>query len=84
MLRIVSKSACWNTAVATEIDRDSLVLGLYGVRVDPEHALESGDRVEICRPLKTDPRDLRRALVAGGRVMGGGAEGTTASKKARK
>lgn len=55
-----------------EIGARPLVLGIYGQAVPPDRALAPGDRVEICRPLLTDPRDLRRDLVAGGRVMGGG------------
>jgi hypothetical protein len=35
--------------------------------------LAAGDRVEICRPLRADPRQMRRDLVAEGRVMGGDA-----------
>jgi hypothetical protein len=54
-----------------EIEGHPLALGVFGVRVGLDHVLEPGDRVEICRPLQTDPRDLRRELVAGGRVMGG-------------
>jgi hypothetical protein len=52
------------------VDR-ALVLGVFGVPVAPEDAIKPGDRVEICRPLKADPRSMRRALVDGGRVMGG-------------
>ena len=37
-----------------------LVLGIYGRRVEATQALRSGDRVEIYRPLKFDPRDARR------------------------
>ncbi|MDX1563441.1 MAG: RnfH family protein [Gammaproteobacteria bacterium] len=48
-----------------------LVLGVYGTQVEHDHLLRAGDRVEICRPLTADPRDMRRSLVTGGRVMGG-------------
>lgn len=40
----------------------SLVLGVFGVRIDGTRVLEPGDRVEICRPLLRDPRDRRREL----------------------
>jgi hypothetical protein len=43
-----------------EIDARFLVLGVFGTRVAPSHMLSDGDRVEICRPLLRDPRDLRR------------------------
>jgi putative ubiquitin-RnfH superfamily antitoxin RatB of RatAB toxin-antitoxin module len=53
-----------------EIGRDTLVLGIFGVRVGLNRALAPGERVEICRPLEHDPRDLRRDLVSAGKVMG--------------
>lgn len=43
-----------------EIAGRDLVLGIYGRRVEPTQVLRSGDRVEIYRPLKFDPRDARR------------------------
>ena len=58
------------------IDSDSglqggdYMLGIFGSRVDAGRVLESGDRVEICQRLKHDPRQMRRALLADGRVMG--------------
>lgn len=50
-----------------EIER---VLGVFGRRVSPMHRLQPGDRVEICRPLAADPREMRRKLAARGDVMG--------------
>lgn len=35
--------------------------GLYGRRVSPDAPLADGDRVEIYRPLRADPREARRA-----------------------
>lgn len=55
-----------------EISARELVLGIYGNRVELDHPLSQGDRVEICRPLRADPREMRHALLAQGRVMGGG------------
>jgi putative ubiquitin-RnfH superfamily antitoxin RatB of RatAB toxin-antitoxin module len=43
-----------------EIAGRDLVLGIYGRRVPATQVLRSGDRVEIYRPLKFDPRDARR------------------------
>lgn len=54
-----------------EIDLGNLVLGIFGQRIAVDRPLQPGDRVEICRPLRTDPRDLRRMLQASGQVMGG-------------
>ena len=53
-----------------EISTRPLVLGLFGERVDENRVLARGDRIEISRPLLRDPRDLRREMLAQGRVMG--------------
>jgi uncharacterized protein len=57
------------------IARHERVLGIYGARVEPEHELKAGDRVEICRPLNVDPRTMRRTLAASGKVMGSAKKG---------
>lgn len=44
-----------------ELDAATAVLGVFGAQVRPDHALRDGDRVEIYRPLKADPRAARRA-----------------------
>ncbi len=48
----------------------SLDLGIFGQPVPPDRPLKVGDRVEIYRALKTDPREARRKLAAQGRTMG--------------
>jgi putative ubiquitin-RnfH superfamily antitoxin RatB of RatAB toxin-antitoxin module len=53
-----------------EIDKDTLVLGIFGRRIAPHQQLRAGDRVEICRPLFADPRQMRRTKLARGRAMG--------------
>ena len=53
-----------------EIGARPLVLGLFGNRIEHQHVLKDGDRVEICRPLLMDPREMRRRAVAAGRHMG--------------
>ena len=35
-------------------------VGIFGKRVDLGHRLADGDRVEIYRPLATDPKEARR------------------------
>ena len=45
-------------------------LGVFGKRVKPERVLVEGDRVEIYRPLKADPKVVRRELAAMGKTMG--------------
>jgi putative ubiquitin-RnfH superfamily antitoxin RatB of RatAB toxin-antitoxin module len=56
-----------------------LALGIFGRRIDGRHLLRAGDRVEIYRPLKADPRVARRAAVQLGgrnkRNRGSGAAG---------
>ena len=47
-----------------EIAAHPLVLGVFGVPVGLRHPLAAGDRVEICRPLRRDPRDRRRYLAS--------------------
>ena len=44
-------------------------VGIYGKAVPAETLLRDGDRVEVYRPLRADPKDLRR---------------TRASKRARR
>jgi len=39
-------------------------LGLYGKSCSGTTVLSNGDRVEICRPLKADPKEARRNRVA--------------------
>ncbi len=39
---------------------DRRAVGIHGKIVSPGRALESGDRVEIHRPLVADPKDARR------------------------
>ena len=47
----------------SEIDRATVVLGVYGKVVATDHEVHDGDRVEVYRPLKADPRVARRARV---------------------
>ena len=53
-----------------EIKASPLVLGVFGERVEEARKLVPGERVEICRPLQQDPREMRSNLVASGGVMG--------------
>jgi putative ubiquitin-RnfH superfamily antitoxin RatB of RatAB toxin-antitoxin module len=57
---------------AGEKDLAERPLGVFGKRVKPGHVLAEGDRVEIYRPLKADPKIVRRELAAMGKTMGGG------------
>lgn len=44
-----------------EIDPLSCPLGVFGRRVDDEFEPADGDRIEIYRELRIDPREARRA-----------------------
>lgn len=39
---------------------EPLQVGIFGVRVELDHILEAGDRVEIYRALTINPKDIRR------------------------
>ena len=53
------------------LDVEHAPLGIYGRRIERDHPLAPGDRVEIYRPLAADPKEVRRRLAAEGRTMGG-------------
>lgn len=35
-------------------------VGVYGKRVAPDYVVAAGDRVELYRPLRADPKEARR------------------------
>jgi putative ubiquitin-RnfH superfamily antitoxin RatB of RatAB toxin-antitoxin module len=43
-----------------QIEPATQPLGVWGVRVDADHVLRDGDRVELYRPLRVDPKEARR------------------------
>lgn len=45
-------------------------IGIFGKLCKLEQQLQAGDRVEIYRPLKADPKEVRRRLAAEGKSMG--------------
>jgi hypothetical protein len=45
-------------------------LGIFGRRVAADRVLRDGDRVELYRPLKADPKTVRRELARLGKSMG--------------
>ena len=53
-----------------EIDPGELVVGIFGKRAKLDHRLANGERIEIYRPLRADPREIRRELAALGKTMG--------------
>jgi len=60
----------------TKIDKlkgvtaDQLKLGVFAQAVEPDHLLQEGDRLEIYRPLRADPKEVRRQLALLGKTMG--------------
>jgi uncharacterized protein len=56
-----------------EIELGRNRLGVFGKLCKEDRPLNSGDRVEIYRPLLVDPREARRELAAAGKSMGRGA-----------
>jgi uncharacterized protein len=41
-------------------DFSPTAIGIYGTIVDSAHVLRDGDRIELYRPLKIDPKEARR------------------------
>ena len=50
-------------------DLSGFEVGIWGRVVARDQRLETGDRVEIYRPLEMDPREARRRLAAAGQTM---------------
>jgi putative ubiquitin-RnfH superfamily antitoxin RatB of RatAB toxin-antitoxin module len=46
------------------VDLDRASVGIWGVLVGLEHPLQSGDRIEIYRPLEVEPKAARRQRAA--------------------
>ena len=44
-----------------ELDPETLQAGVWGKIRGRDYPLREGDRVEICRELKADPKDARRS-----------------------
>lgn len=43
-----------------DLTLDTMVLGIWGKRCSLNHRLKENDRIEIYRPLQTDPKIARR------------------------
>lgn len=53
-----------------EIEFDTCSVGIWGQPAARDKVLRNNDRVEIYRPLETDPREARRQLALLGQTMG--------------
>ncbi len=49
----------------SHIDLATMPMGVYGEVVEPEYVLRDGDRVELYRPLRADPKESRRLRAEG-------------------
>ena len=61
-----------------DVEVDTLQTGIWGRKLTPDHVLRDGDRVELYRPLKVDPKVARRE-----RFIRQGARGTGLFSKRR-
>jgi len=59
-------AAVANLAPFSELDLAAMPIGVYGELVAADAPLRDGDRVEIYRPLVTDPKEARRRRAGGG------------------
>lgn len=51
-----------------ELDVEHSAVGIFGKAAPMTKVLADGDRVEIYRPLKADPKEVRRKRAAEGKV----------------
>ncbi len=49
------------TQVFPEIDVDSVKMGIFGKAVKAQQEVKAGDRIEVYRPLISDPKASRKA-----------------------
>jgi len=57
-------------AAGWDDDAEVSAYAVYGLRVERSTPLQDGDRIELLRPLQTDPKDARRRR-ANTRIAGG-------------
>lgn len=53
-----------------DADPTSISMGVFAQKIEADYLLEDGDRVEIYRPLKADPKEVRRQLALLGKTIG--------------
>jgi len=46
--------------VFLDVDFEDYAVGIYGELCGLEHVLSDGDRIELYRPIKEDPKEQRR------------------------
>ena len=55
-----------------ELDPEAWGMGVFGRRREADCPLRPGDRVELYRPLRVDPKEARRRRAAARGSLGGG------------
>ncbi|KAF1022476.1 MAG: Protein RnfH [Paracidovorax wautersii] len=65
--------------IAAQLDSGMLVASVWGERAGPDQVLRDGDRVELCRPLRVDPKVARRERFS---TQGARATGLFAKRRA--
>ncbi|MGA0114575.1 MAG: RnfH family protein [Burkholderiales bacterium] len=55
---------CRDLPEFSDVSLMALPVGIYGSEVSPDRVLQSGDRLEIYRPLLVDPKEARRKRTA--------------------
>ncbi len=66
-----------------QVDKRNDDLGVFGKVVADDYAVQPGDRIEIYRPLKADPKEVRKRRAAAGKAMKkGGGDAESAAKSA--
>lgn len=58
-----ARAACTGTAACAAIPWDSAALGIFGESRRRTDQFADGDRIELYRPLRRDPRERRRERV---------------------
>ena len=46
-----------------ELEHKTLELGVFSTRVQPDYVVQSGDRIEVYRPLRISPMEARKNRV---------------------
>lgn len=58
---IADAITCSGIEAEFEVDAEKLAVGIWSKVATRQTVLADGDRVELYRPLKVDPKDARRA-----------------------
>jgi len=61
----------------SELDIDSMDVGLFGKATKMEQIVRDKDRIEIYRPLIADPKEVRKRKAAEGKKLKKGGAGAT-------